>query len=105
MSGGIARGHLAEERKAWRKNHPHVRHTTPHPSLYLYITIGFVTKPETFPDGSVNLMVWQCIIPGWLFTQDSIVKTGPSAWTGTAGVLQCVFVLISGLIYWTSHSE
>ncbi|XP_059630839.1 SUMO-conjugating enzyme SCE1-like isoform X3 [Cornus florida] len=89
MSGGIARGHLAEERKAWRKNHPH----------------GFVTKPETFPDGSVNLMVWQCIIPGWLFTQDSIVKTGPSAWTGTAGVLQCVFVLISGLIYWTSHSE
>ncbi|XP_059630841.1 SUMO-conjugating enzyme SCE1-like isoform X5 [Cornus florida] len=64
MSGGIARGHLAEERKAWRKNHPHVRHTTPHPSLYLYITIGFVTKPETFPDGSVNLMVWQCIIPG-----------------------------------------
>jgi hypothetical protein len=24
MSGGIARGRLAEERKAWRKNHPHV---------------------------------------------------------------------------------
>ncbi|KAE7999639.1 hypothetical protein FH972_004046 [Carpinus fangiana] len=23
MSGGIARGRLAEERKAWRKNHPH----------------------------------------------------------------------------------
>jgi len=22
--GGIARGRLAEERKAWRKNHPHV---------------------------------------------------------------------------------
>ncbi|PON94236.1 Ubiquitin-fold modifier-conjugating enzyme [Trema orientale] len=48
MSGGIARGRLAEERKAWRKNHPH----------------GFVAKPETAPDGSVNLMVWQCIIPG-----------------------------------------
>ncbi|CAN1305864.1 hypothetical protein LINPERPRIM_LOCUS26628 [Linum perenne] len=30
---------------------------------------------------------------------------GPSVWTGTAGVFQCVFVLISGLIYWTSHSE
>lgn len=24
MSGGIARGRLAEERKSWRKNHPHV---------------------------------------------------------------------------------
>ncbi|KAG6501844.1 hypothetical protein ZIOFF_041728 [Zingiber officinale] len=48
MSGGIARGRLAEERKAWRKNHPH----------------GFVAKPETLPDGSVNLMTWQCTIPG-----------------------------------------
>ncbi|RZC54951.1 hypothetical protein C5167_013800 [Papaver somniferum] len=48
MSAGIARGRLAEERKAWRKNHPH----------------GFVAKPETAADGSVNLMVWQCTIPG-----------------------------------------
>ena len=24
MSGGIARGRLTEERKSWRKNHPHV---------------------------------------------------------------------------------
>jgi hypothetical protein len=28
MSGGIARGRLAEERKSWRKNHPHVRTLT-----------------------------------------------------------------------------
>ncbi|KAK4367778.1 hypothetical protein RND71_011570 [Anisodus tanguticus] len=48
MSDGIARGRLAEERKAWRKNHPH----------------GFVAKPETLPDGSVNLMIWHCTIPG-----------------------------------------
>ncbi|EYU25459.1 hypothetical protein ABFS82_03G040600 [Erythranthe guttata] len=48
MSGGIARGRLAEERKSWRKNHPH----------------GFVAKPETSPDGTVNLMVWRCVIPG-----------------------------------------
>ncbi|KAK8934610.1 SUMO-conjugating enzyme SCE1 [Platanthera zijinensis] len=48
MSGGIARGRLAEERKAWRKNHPH----------------GFVAKPETLADGSVNLMIWHCTIPG-----------------------------------------
>ncbi|KAK1322908.1 SUMO-conjugating enzyme SCE1 [Acorus calamus] len=45
---GIARGRLAEERKSWRKNHPH----------------GFVAKPETATDGTVNLMVWQCTIPG-----------------------------------------
>ncbi|KAH0884355.1 hypothetical protein HID58_060451 [Brassica napus] len=48
MSGGIARGRLTEERKAWRKNHPH----------------AFVAKPETSSDGTNNLMVWQCIIPG-----------------------------------------
>ncbi|CAN4095361.1 unnamed protein product [Withania somnifera] len=48
MSCGIARGRLAEERKFWRKNHPH----------------GFVARPETGPDGSVNLMVWHCSIPG-----------------------------------------
>ncbi|KAI7745870.1 LOW QUALITY PROTEIN: hypothetical protein M8C21_007291, partial [Ambrosia artemisiifolia] len=40
-----------------------------------------------------------------LLIQDSLVPEGPSAWTGTAGVLQCVLVLISGLVYWTSHSE
>ncbi|RAL38750.1 hypothetical protein DM860_013431 [Cuscuta australis] len=40
-----------------------------------------------------------------LLIQDALVESGPSAWTGVAGVLQCVFVLISGLIYWTSHSE
>ncbi|KAK7263168.1 hypothetical protein RJT34_30753 [Clitoria ternatea] len=45
---GIARGRLTEERKSWRKNHPH----------------GFVAKPETLPDGTVNLMVWHCTIPG-----------------------------------------
>ncbi|KAI3726306.1 hypothetical protein L1987_66103 [Smallanthus sonchifolius] len=48
MSGGIARGCLTEERKAWRKNHPH----------------GFVARPESLPDGTANLMVWQCTIPG-----------------------------------------
>ncbi|KAK4387294.1 hypothetical protein Sango_2336000 [Sesamum angolense] len=30
-----------------------------------------------------------------LLIQDALVKSGPSAWTGVAGVLQCVFVLIS----------
>uniref|UniRef100_A0A2P2KJQ1 Uncharacterized protein MANES_18G073000 n=1 Tax=Rhizophora mucronata TaxID=61149 RepID=A0A2P2KJQ1_RHIMU len=40
-----------------------------------------------------------------LLIQDSIVKSKPSVWTGTASILQCVFVLTSGLLYWTSHSE
>ncbi|KAJ6304847.1 hypothetical protein OIU76_002155 [Salix suchowensis] len=55
MSGGIARGRLAEERKSWRKNHPH----------------GFVAKPETQPDGTVNLMAWHCTIPGKLGVSSS----------------------------------
>ncbi|GAQ83325.1 sumo conjugation enzyme 1 [Klebsormidium nitens] len=45
---GIARGRLAEERKVWRKNHPH----------------GFVARPETTSDGTLNLMTWHCSIPG-----------------------------------------
>lgn len=45
---GIARGRLAEERKSWRKNHPH----------------GFVARPDTMPDGSLDLMTWRCILPG-----------------------------------------
>ncbi|XP_022863687.1 transmembrane protein 50 homolog [Olea europaea var. sylvestris] len=40
-----------------------------------------------------------------LLIQDALVESGPPAWTGVAGVFQCVFVLISGLMYWTSHSE
>jgi len=37
-----------EERKAWRKDHP----------------FAFVARPKTGADGSVNLMEWQCYIPG-----------------------------------------
>ncbi|MFS7993694.1 putative ubiquitin-conjugating enzyme E2, ubiquitin-conjugating enzyme/RWD [Helianthus anomalus] len=48
MFGGIARGRLTEERKAWRKIHPH----------------GSVARPESLPDGTVNLMVWHYTIPG-----------------------------------------
>lgn len=45
---GIARGRLAEERKAWRKDHPH----------------GFHARPFKNPDGSTNLMFWECGVPG-----------------------------------------
>jgi len=80
MSGGIARGRLAEERKAWRKNHPHVRTWLSIPSPFvsisraaarfksrsdlLHLLQGFVARPETLADGSANLMVWNCTIPG-----------------------------------------
>eukprot|EP00244_Chara_vulgaris_P006374 TRINITY_DN24205_c0_g1_i1.p1 TRINITY_DN24205_c0_g1~~TRINITY_DN24205_c0_g1_i1.p1 ORF type:complete len:159 (-),score=19.32 TRINITY_DN24205_c0_g1_i1:190-666(-) len=45
---GIARGRLAEERKSWRRNHP----------------FGFVARPQTLQDASVDLMNWQCSLPG-----------------------------------------
>ncbi|CAI2735422.1 unnamed protein product [Schistosoma spindalis] len=45
---GIALKRLAEERKAWRKDHP----------------FGFVAKPMKNPDGSLDLMTWNCSIPG-----------------------------------------
>jgi hypothetical protein len=25
---------------------------------------GFVARPETLLDGTVNLMVWKCVVPG-----------------------------------------
>ncbi|KAI3827693.1 hypothetical protein L1987_01776 [Smallanthus sonchifolius] len=51
------------------------------------------------------LCVSVILLPIYLFVLHSFLITdiGPSAWTGTAGVLQCVLVLISGLVYWTSH--
>ena len=45
---GIARSRLAEERKVWRKDRPH----------------GFFARPETSKDGAVNLLKWECQIPG-----------------------------------------
>lgn len=45
---GIAQGRLAEERKAWRKDHP----------------IGFYARPSSKEDGSSDIMVWEAGIPG-----------------------------------------
>lgn len=45
---GVARARLAQERKDWRKDKP----------------FGFMARPETADDGSVNLMKWKCFIPG-----------------------------------------
>jgi ubiquitin-conjugating enzyme E2 I len=46
---GIAHKRLAEERKAWRKDHPY----------------GFSAKPGKSNDGSqTNFLKWECAIPG-----------------------------------------
>ncbi|TMS22029.1 SUMO-conjugating enzyme UBC9 [Larimichthys crocea] len=48
IMSGIALSRLAQERKAWRKDHP----------------FGFVAVPTKNPDGTMNLMNWECAIPG-----------------------------------------
>ncbi|KAI8338767.1 SUMO-conjugating enzyme ubc9 [Choanephora cucurbitarum] len=48
MSSGISRSRLMEERKQWRKDHPH----------------GFWARPGKNPDNSLDLMNWTCGIPG-----------------------------------------
>eukprot|EP01130_Rhizamoeba_saxonica_P000090 TRINITY_DN1010_c0_g1_i2.p1 TRINITY_DN1010_c0_g1~~TRINITY_DN1010_c0_g1_i2.p1 ORF type:complete len:169 (-),score=31.37 TRINITY_DN1010_c0_g1_i2:55-534(-) len=45
---GIARRRLMQERKEWRRNHPH----------------GFYARPERAEDGSTNILKWKCGIPG-----------------------------------------
>uniref|UniRef100_A0AC35FY97 UBC core domain-containing protein n=1 Tax=Panagrolaimus sp. PS1159 TaxID=55785 RepID=A0AC35FY97_9BILA len=45
---GLALNRLAQERKAWRKDHP----------------FGFLAKPEQNPDGTLNLFRWDCAITG-----------------------------------------
>jgi ubiquitin-conjugating enzyme E2 I len=45
---GIARSRLMEERKVWRKDKPH----------------GFYARPVTVGDGSVDILKWECQIPG-----------------------------------------
>ncbi|CEP15646.1 hypothetical protein [Parasitella parasitica] len=48
MSSGISRSRLMEERKQWRKDHPH----------------GFWARPQKKEDQSLDLMNWVCGIPG-----------------------------------------
>ena len=73
---GIARGRLQEERKSWRKDHPHVRFRSRiSPSISATATAtdgidrtscvqGFVAKPVTLPDGTQDLLNWEVVIPG-----------------------------------------
>ena len=46
---GIAQGRLMEERKKWRRDHPH----------------GFFAKPiKDKETGSLNMFKWRCGVPG-----------------------------------------
>jgi ubiquitin-conjugating enzyme E2 I len=45
---GVARTRLQEERKRWRKDRPY----------------GFMARPVNAEDGSVNLLKWECGVPG-----------------------------------------
>jgi len=78
---GIALARLQEERRQWRKDHPFVRAAgsrayparrasaalTARPRfgrLARFRRQGFVATPMKNPDGTLNLMVWSCAIPG-----------------------------------------
>jgi len=73
---GIARGRLQEERKLWRKDHPHVRSSLPalvksrrgpQPNLRRVCpprAQGFVAKPKTLEDGTQDILNWECVVPG-----------------------------------------
>lgn len=62
---GIAGARLAEERKAWRKEHPYVNIAFFKFTYNLfYLLQGFVARPSKNTDGSLNLMNWECSIPG-----------------------------------------
>ncbi|MCD7447925.1 hypothetical protein HAX54_036293 [Datura stramonium] len=71
MVGGIARGRLAEERKAWRKNHPHTDWEGGHYPLIMHFTEDYPTQPpkckfpkdffhmNVYPSGDVCLSILQ----------------------------------------------
>ena len=70
---GIARTRLQEERKSWRKDHPHVRKRALPPSRAPPRDLlacpcaplqGFVAKPSSLPDGTQDILNWEVIIPG-----------------------------------------
>jgi len=62
---GISAARLTEERKAWRRDHP----------------FGFIARPSKNVDGTLNLLNWECGIPG---------KPGTS-WEGGLFKLRMVF--------------
>lgn len=76
MSSGISRSRLMEERKQWRKDHPHViikksvfffDSKSEFLTFFFYSIVqlqGFWARPGKTADGSLDLMNWTCGIPG-----------------------------------------
>ncbi|CAG2169314.1 unnamed protein product [Oppiella nova] len=48
MAQGMAQARLVQERKCWRKDHPH----------------GWIAKPKKNADGTDCLLTWECTITG-----------------------------------------
>ncbi|CAG2248721.1 UBC9 [Mytilus edulis] len=63
---GIAVGRLSEERKAWRKDHPfELIYFEGEYVVILFSFAGFKpARPTKNPDGTLNLLNWECAIPG-----------------------------------------
>ena len=49
---GISLSRLSAERRAWRRDHP----------------FGYIAKPKTNPDGTLDLKIWDYAIPGKMGT-------------------------------------
>lgn len=52
--------------------------------LYMVFSQGFVAVPTKNPDGTMNLMNWECAIPG----KKGVRKTCARVWGGLLGMLQ-----------------
>ncbi|KAI4889603.1 hypothetical protein NFI96_014623 [Prochilodus magdalenae] len=62
---GIALSRLSQERKAWRKDHPfNLNYRVRYVGTCKDVLKGFVAVPIKNPDGTMNLMNWECAIPG-----------------------------------------
>lgn len=63
----LALNRLTEERKIWRRDHPYVSKSDEILNQNLssiFPLKGFVAKAKTKPDGTLDLMSWECVIPG-----------------------------------------
>ncbi len=63
---GISAARLTEERKAWRRDHPFGFIAVNQISFFRfkYICMFYRQRPAKNADGTLNLLNWECGIPG-----------------------------------------